>query len=53
MTKSQQEIGQQRKTLKANAEMAKNLPFADRQDFDDAMEGFVGTVPDALVPMPL
>jgi alkyl sulfatase BDS1-like metallo-beta-lactamase superfamily hydrolase len=37
-------------TLKANAEMAKNLPFADRQDFDDAMKGFVGTVPDALVP---
>ena len=37
-------------TLKANAEMAKSLPFADRQDFDDAMKGFVGTVPDALVP---
>ena len=37
-------------TLKANAEMAKNLPFANRQDFDDAMQGFVGTVPDALVP---
>jgi alkyl sulfatase BDS1-like metallo-beta-lactamase superfamily hydrolase len=37
-------------TLKANAEMAKTLPFADRQDFDDAMKGFVGTVPDALVP---
>ena len=37
-------------TLKANAEMARNLPFADRQDFDDAMKGFVGTVPDALVP---
>jgi alkyl sulfatase BDS1-like metallo-beta-lactamase superfamily hydrolase len=30
--------------------MAKNLPFANRQDFDDAMKGFVGTVPDALVP---
>jgi linear primary-alkylsulfatase len=25
-------------TLRANAEMAKNLPFADRQDFDDAMD---------------
>ena len=37
-------------TLKANAEMAKNLPFADRQDFDDALKGFVGTAPDALVP---
>src|SRR5882724_8803322 len=37
-------------TLKANTDMAKSLPFADRQDFDDAMKGFVGTVPDALVP---
>ncbi|MBK6614579.1 alkyl sulfatase dimerization domain-containing protein [Ottowia sp.] len=39
-------------TLKANAEMVKSLPFADRQDFEDAMRGFVGTVPDALVPGP-
>ena len=37
-------------TLKANADMAKTLPFADRQDFEDAMRGFIGTVPDALVP---
>jgi alkyl sulfatase BDS1-like metallo-beta-lactamase superfamily hydrolase len=37
-------------TLKANADMAKSLPFANRQDFDDAMRGFIGTVPDALVP---
>lgn len=37
-------------TLQANAEMAKTLPFANRQDFEDAMHGFVGTVPDALVP---
>jgi alkyl sulfatase BDS1-like metallo-beta-lactamase superfamily hydrolase len=36
-------------TLKANAELAKTLPFADRQDFDDAMRGFIGTTPDALV----
>src|SRR4051812_3395677 len=36
-------------TLKANAESTKTLPFADRQDFDDAMRGFIGTVPDALV----
>jgi len=27
-------------TLKANAELAKTLPFANRQDFDDAMRGF-------------
>src|SRR3954462_6914002 len=37
-------------TLRANTERTKNLPFANRQDFDDAMKGFVGTVPDALVP---
>jgi len=37
-------------TLAANAEMAKTLPFANRGDFEDAMRGFVGTVPDALVP---
>jgi alkyl sulfatase BDS1-like metallo-beta-lactamase superfamily hydrolase len=37
-------------TLKANADLAKTLPFANRQDFDDAMRGFVGTIPDALVP---
>jgi len=37
-------------TLKANADLAKTLPFADRQDFEDAMRGFIGTVPDALVP---
>ena len=37
-------------TLQANAEMVKSLPFSDRRDFDDAMRGFIATVPDALVP---
>src|SRR4051794_7904631 len=37
-------------TLKANADLAKTLPFANREDFDDAMRGFIGTTPDALVP---
>lgn len=37
-------------TLQANADMAKALPFADRRDFEDAMRGFIATVPDALVP---
>jgi linear primary-alkylsulfatase len=37
-------------TLKANADMAKTLPFANREDFDDAMRGFIATTPDALVP---
>lgn len=36
-------------TLRANAELTKTLPLADRQDFDDAMRGFIGTTPDALV----
>src|SRR5207244_7504533 len=36
-------------TLKANAELTKTLPFASRQDFDDAVRGFIGTTPDALV----
>ena len=37
-------------TLAANAELAKTLPFANREDFEDAMRGFIGTTPDALVP---
>ena len=37
-------------TLRANADMAKTLPFANREDFDDAMRGFIATTPDALVP---
>src|SRR3569833_4136716 len=36
-------------TLKANAALTKTLPYGDRQDFDDAMRGFIGTTPDALV----
>ncbi|HUD35147.1 MAG TPA: alkyl sulfatase dimerization domain-containing protein [Variovorax sp.] len=36
-------------TLRAHATLAKTLPFTDRQDFEDAMRGFVGTVPDATV----
>ena len=36
-------------TSKANAEFSRTLPLADRQDFDDAMRGFVGTLPDAQI----
>ena len=39
-------------TLKANAAVLKALPFANQQSFADAMRGFVGTVPDALVANP-
>jgi alkyl sulfatase BDS1-like metallo-beta-lactamase superfamily hydrolase len=42
--------GAEAATRNANAELAKTLPFANRQDFDDAMRGFVATIPDALVP---
>src|SRR3954452_3314719 len=42
--------GPESATLKANAELMKTLPFANRQDFDDAMRGFIGTTTDALVP---
>jgi len=36
-------------TLKANADFARTLPFANREDFDDAMRGFIATIPDATV----
>jgi len=36
-------------TAKANAALLQTLPFDDRQDFDDAMRGFVGTLPDAQI----
>jgi alkyl sulfatase BDS1-like metallo-beta-lactamase superfamily hydrolase len=39
-------------TLEANAALARRLPFADRQDFDDAMRGFIGTLSDGLIPGP-
>lgn len=37
-------------TLRANSDVAEALPFADRRDFEEAMRGFVATLPDALVP---
>ena len=33
----------------ANAAVATELPFADRQDFDDAARGFIGTIADAAI----
>jgi alkyl sulfatase BDS1-like metallo-beta-lactamase superfamily hydrolase len=36
-------------TKAANAALLKTLPFSDRQDFEDAQRGFIGTLPDALV----
>ena len=33
-----------------NRAVLSELPFADRQDYDDAMRGFVATVPDARNP---
>jgi alkyl sulfatase BDS1-like metallo-beta-lactamase superfamily hydrolase len=37
-------------TLNANADFARTLPFANREDFDDATRGFIATTPDAMVP---
>ena len=39
-------------TVQANAELARTLPFANRQDFDDATRGFIGTIPDGLIAGP-
>ncbi len=36
-------------TVKLNAEVLKALPFDDKQDFEDARRGFIGTVPDLVV----
>ena len=36
-------------TIKAQAELRKTLPFADRQDFDFATRGFVGTLADPVI----
>jgi len=36
-------------TLKANADLARTLPFANREDFEDAMRGFIATMPDGTV----
>ena len=33
----------------ANAAVAAELPFADRQDFEDAARGFIATIPDAAI----
>jgi alkyl sulfatase BDS1-like metallo-beta-lactamase superfamily hydrolase len=31
----------------ANRAVLSRLPFSDRQDFEDAMRGFIATTPDA------
>src|SRR5690348_18388996 len=36
-------------TLKVNADLARTLPFANREDFDDAMRGFIATIPAATI----
>ncbi len=36
-------------TIAAQKRVLESLPFADRQDFADAMQGFVGSIPDALI----
>ena len=36
-------------TRRANAEVLRALPFADRTDSDDARRGFIAALPDGLV----
>jgi len=36
-------------TKAANAAMLKALPFGDRQDYEDAAYGFIGTLPEVLI----
>ncbi len=36
-------------TKAANAAMLKALPFSDRQDYEDAQYGFIGTLPEVLI----
>ncbi|CAI4053719.1 hypothetical protein SUVZ_15G3690 [Saccharomyces uvarum] len=50
LNKSAAPKGPQPSTLRANSDFAKKLPFQDRRDFEEAVRGFVATVPDALVP---
>src|SRR5882757_6149573 len=39
-------------TRAANEAFATSLPFSDRADFDDAMRGFIATLPDGVVAGP-
>ena len=39
-------------TAAANEKLLRELPFADRQDFEDARRGFVATIPNAEVKAP-
>jgi alkyl sulfatase BDS1-like metallo-beta-lactamase superfamily hydrolase len=36
-------------TRDANARLAQQLPFQDKQDFEDARRGFVATLPDVTI----
>ncbi|CAI4900105.1 AHL_G0047910.mRNA.1.CDS.1 [Saccharomyces cerevisiae] len=36
-------------TLKANLEVAKELPFSDRRDFEDATQGYIGSLSDEQI----
>ncbi|WP_394778722.1 alkyl/aryl-sulfatase [Undibacterium sp.] len=39
-------------TIAAQAKLKQTLPFANKQDFDDARYGFIDTLPDALIAGP-
>lgn len=39
-------------TAARNAQVSQQLPFADRQDYDDAQRGFIATLPDMTIKTP-
>src|SRR5258708_21096385 len=50
MQKSQQTKPAEPNVAAANRAVQSQLPFSDRQDFEDAMRGFIATTPDAANP---
>src|ERR1700730_18011981 len=36
-------------TRQANAAVLKSLPFSDRSDFEDALRGFIASIPDGIM----
>ncbi|MES2363560.1 MAG: alkyl sulfatase dimerization domain-containing protein [Pseudomonadota bacterium] len=40
-----------RSTIEANERMRSTLNFSDTRDFDDAQRGFLGSIPDAHIPL--
>ena len=50
LSQAQQQKGAEPAVATANQAVLTQLPFADRQDFEDAMRGFIATTPDTRNP---